>query len=157
KRARRREARARCRRASFALSSRAMRSAAAARDDDDDDARARFRAGVLSSVGAFAMWGLLPLYVKAVRDVTPLEGLVHRTVWAFVVVVAVLGVHRRLRAVVAGWRSRRAVASFTASAALLSVNWFVFVWAVANGHTVDASLGYFINPLVSIALGALLL
>src|SRR5262245_10780809 len=103
------------------------------------------------------MWGLFPLYVKAVRYVTPLEVLAHRTLWAFVVVLGILGARGRLPVLARAWRSPRTVASFTGSAALLSVNWFVFVWAVASGHTVDASLGYFINPLVNVALGALVL
>jgi chloramphenicol-sensitive protein RarD len=118
---------------------------------------ARLRAGVASSAAAFTMWGLLPLYLKAVKSVSPLEVLVHRTVWAFVFAVVIVGAQSRWGAIARAWRSPAAVRSFAASAALLSVNWFVFVWAVSSGHTVDASLGYFINPLVSIALGALVL
>jgi chloramphenicol-sensitive protein RarD len=100
---------------------------------------------------------LLPLYVKAVAGVSPLEVLVHRAIWALVFVVLVLGGQRRLSLLVRAWRTPRAVRSVVASATVLSVNWFVFVWSVSNGHTVDASLGYFINPLFSIALGALVL
>lgn len=118
---------------------------------------ARFRAGVLSGLGAFTLWGLFPLYVKAVRDVTPLEVLAHRTLWAFFVVLGILAAGGRLPVLARAWRTPRTVASFAGSAALLSVNWFVFVWAVANAHTVDASLGYFINPLVNVALGAVVL
>jgi len=108
-------------------------------------------------VAAFTIWGLLPLYLKTVADVTPLEVLVHRTVWAFVFVLVVLGARSQLGAVAGAWRAPATVASFVTSAAVLSVNWFLFVWAVNGGHTVDASLGYFINPLFSIALGALVL
>jgi chloramphenicol-sensitive protein RarD len=123
----------------------------------DDAAAARFRAGVGSSVAAFTFWGLFPIYVHAVRAVSPLEVLVHRTVWAFVFALAILAAQARWDAIWRAWRSPAVVRSFSASAALLSVNWFVFVWAVSTGHTVGASLGYFINPLVSIALGAIVL
>jgi chloramphenicol-sensitive protein RarD len=120
---------------------------------------ARFRAGAASSAASFTIWGLLPLYLREVRSVSALEILVHRTLWAFAFAAAVLalGGRSRMGPIARAWRSPGAVRSFGASAALLAVNWFVFVWAVGSGHTVDASLGYFINPLVSIALGAIVL
>jgi chloramphenicol-sensitive protein RarD len=120
---------------------------------------ARRRAGMLYSAGAFASWGLLPLYVKAVASVSPLEVLVHRAIWALalVLLVALLGARGRLSRLASAWRAPGAARSVVASATVLSINWFVFVWSVSNGHTVDASLGYFINPLFSIALGALVL
>jgi chloramphenicol-sensitive protein RarD len=115
------------------------------------------RAGVVYSAAAFTVWGLLPLYLRLVRAVAPGELLMHRMLWSVVFVLAVLAVQRNW-----GWvgrvrRSKAVLAGFAASAAALSVNWFLFIWAVNNGHNVDASLGYFINPLVSIGLGAVLL
>jgi len=120
-------------------------------------AQARLRAGMLLGAGAFTSWGLLPLYVKAVAEVPPLEVLVHRAIWALALVLVILGAQGRLSLLVRAWRTPGAARSVVASATVLSVNWFVFVWSVSNGHTVDASLGYFINPLFSIALGALVL
>jgi len=119
--------------------------------------RARSRAGVLYAVAAYSIWGLLPLYLRLVRSVPPLEFLMHRVVWSALLLSGVLAVRRRW-----GWldrarRSKKILASFAASAAVLSLNWLLYVWSVGTGHVVDASLGYFMNPLVSIALGALLL
>jgi chloramphenicol-sensitive protein RarD len=119
--------------------------------------RTRHRAGVLSAIGAYVMWGLLPLYLKLLRGIPPLEILMHRTVWAAVFVAAILALQRRWAWFPRAFRSPRVWGTFVASAAILAVNWFIYVWSVSSGRVVDASLGYFINPLLSIALGAVLL
>jgi chloramphenicol-sensitive protein RarD len=104
------------------------------------------------------MWGLLPLYLREVRAVRPLELLAHRVVWSAAVLLGIMALGLRRRAVVSAlFASRSVVAGFAASAAMLSVNWLVYLWAVGVGRNVDASLGYFINPLLSVALGALVL
>jgi len=102
--------------------------------------------GILSAALAFLCWGLFPLYFHAIGDVPPLQILSHRMVWSLLFLVMVLAV-----------RQPRVFGSFAASALLLSVNWLIYIWAVNNGHVIEASLGYFINPLVSIVLGAMLL
>lgn len=99
----------------------------------------------------------MPIYLHAVRSVSALEVLSHRIVWSFVLLAIVLVVRREF-----GWVARirerpRIVWSFLGSAAVLSVNWFVYIWAVAAGRVVDASLGYFINPLVSVLLAVIVL
>jgi chloramphenicol-sensitive protein RarD len=119
--------------------------------------RSAARAGVLYSLGAYTFWGLLPIYLRLVRDVSPLEFLMHRMVWSVLVVFAVLALRRQWAWVGGVLRSRATLAGAIASAGVLSLNWFVFVWAVHAGHVVDASLGYFINPLLSVALGAIFL
>lgn len=113
--------------------------------------------GILYAAGAYSLWGIFPLYFKAMQDIPPLEILMHRMVWSLVFVAAVLGWRRHW-----GWlrevlRKPRVVAGFTVSALLLSANWFTYIWAVNNDHVVDASLGYFINPLFNVLLGALVL
>jgi len=113
--------------------------------------------GVLAAIGAYTLWGLLPIYWKALQAVPSLEILAHRTVWslAFVLLLqAVLGRWEWLRLV---RRQPRMLRTFLASTCLLGVNWLTYIWAVNSGHVVDSSLGYFINPLVSVLLGVVFL
>jgi chloramphenicol-sensitive protein RarD len=115
------------------------------------------RAGVIYGLGAYTLWGLFPLYLRLVREVAPVEFLMHRIVWSAVLLCAILAVRRQwgwLRLAFRSPRGPRILGSFAASALFLSLNWFVYVWAAHADRVVDASLGYFINPLVSVALGA---
>lgn len=112
--------------------------------------------GTLSAALAFLCWGLFPLYFHAIGDVPPLQILAHRMVWSLLFLVIVLAVRRQW-----AWlnivRKPRVFASFVASAILLSLNWLIYIWAVNNGHVIEASLGYFITPLVNIMFGSVLL
>jgi chloramphenicol-sensitive protein RarD len=114
------------------------------------------RTGILSAASAFLCWGLFPLYFHAIGEVPPLQILAHRMLWSLLFLVIVLLV-RKQWAWLAVVRQPRIFGSFVASAVLLSVNWLIYIWAVNNGHVIEASLGYFINPLVNISLGYLLL
>jgi chloramphenicol-sensitive protein RarD len=114
--------------------------------------------GLLYGAGAYILWGLLPLYWRALHSVPALEILAHRVVWALVVTLALVALRR------GGWawlrealRTPRTIALFALSALLLSVNWGIYIWAVNAGHVVETSLGYFINPLVNVLLGVLFL
>jgi chloramphenicol-sensitive protein RarD len=115
------------------------------------------RAGTVAAVLAFLLWGLFPLYWKMLAAVPAVEVVAHRTAWGFVAMAA--WVTQRGR-----WKDARAVASrpgtiarLAGSAVLIAVNWLLYVWAVAHDHVVEASLGYFINPLVNVLLGVLVL
>jgi chloramphenicol-sensitive protein RarD len=113
--------------------------------------------GVLAALVAYTLWGLLPVYWKALQTVPALEILAHRTVWSLVFVLLVLAARRQwawLRRVA---RNRRTLLAFLGSGCLLGLNWFIYIWAVNAGHIVDASLGYFINPLISVLLGVIFL
>jgi chloramphenicol-sensitive protein RarD len=115
------------------------------------------RTGILSAALAFLCWGLFPLYFHAISEVPPMQILVHRVLWSLLFLAAILTARRQW-----GWlgelRSRpRVMASFAVSSLLLSGNWLLYIWAVNNGHVIDASLGYFINPLVNVMLGYLVL
>ena len=114
------------------------------------------RTGILSASLAFLCWGLFPLYFHAIGEVPPLQILAHRMLWSLLFLVIVLAV-RKQWAWLALVRQPRVFGSFVASAVLLSVNWLIYIWAVNNNHVIEASLGYFINPLVNISLGYLLL
>lgn len=113
--------------------------------------------GVLSAALAYICWGLFPLYFRQVAGVSSLEVVLHRTVWSMVFVVGLLAVLRRWAWLSTTLRSPKVLGSFVLSALLLSCNWLVYVWAVQNHHVMDASLGYFINPLVNVLLGYLVL
>ena len=115
------------------------------------------RAGLLYGIGAYGMWGLVPLFWPLLKPSGAAEILAHRMVWSLAVVAVALLVVRRW-----GWvreliRSPRKLGLITVAAAVITVNWGVYIWAVNSGHVVEASLGYFINPLVTIAMGVLLL
>ena len=114
------------------------------------------RTGILSAALAFLCWGLFPIYFHALNEVPPLQILAHRMLWSLAFLLIVLGMRRQWR-----WleqvRQPRVFWSFVASAFLLSANWLVYIWSVNNGHVIEASLGYFINPLVNIMLGYLIL
>jgi len=111
----------------------------------------------VAAVGAFLIWGLFPLYLKPLSDVPAMQILAHRIAWCCLLVFAWLAWRGELGAV------RRALADpgtrlrLVASASLISVNCLVYVWAVTNGQVVEASLGYFINPLLNVVLGVMVL
>ena len=115
------------------------------------------RAGTIAAVVAFLLWGLFPLYWKLLAAVPALEVVAHRTAWGFVAVAAWVTLRGR-------WADARLVASrpgtiarLAGSAVLIALNWLLYVWAVVHDHVVEASLGYFINPLVNVLLGVLVL
>ncbi|MEO8179796.1 MAG: EamA family transporter RarD [Deltaproteobacteria bacterium] len=112
--------------------------------------------GVLAVLAAYTSWGLFPLYFKALRA-QPLEVLVHRIVWSALFLLAINGVQGRWDWLRAVRRSPRLILGSLLSATLLSVNWFVWIWAVSNGRVIDGSLGYFITPLLQVVFGVLLL
>lgn len=113
------------------------------------------RAGVLLALGAYGMWGLFPLYFRLLERAGAVEIVLHRIVWSLLACVLLLTVGRAWSALRA--LSRRQVAVLAAAAVVLSINWGVFIWAVNSGQVVEGSLGYFINPLVSVLLGVVLL
>ncbi len=109
--------------------------------------------GVAFAALAYVIWGLFPLYFSHLAAVAAVEVLVHRVVWSLVFVLAVLAWRRQWQWLGPALRQPRVVGAFIASALLLSCNWLTYIWAVNNGHVLDASLGYFITPLVNVMLG----
>lgn len=114
------------------------------------------RSGLAMGLAAYALWGLLPLYIHALRTVPPLQFLAHRVLWSLVLVVAIVLLLRRGRALVVAARGRT-LALLLLSALLIALNWAIYIWSVDTGHVIEASLGYFINPLVNVALGVAVL
>lgn len=113
--------------------------------------------GILSALAAYILWGLFPLYFKSLQAIAPLEILAHRVLWSLLFLAAVLAWRRQWSWIGAVSRQPKILAGFAASALLLSVNWSIYIWSVNGGRVIDASLGYFINPLVNVLLGFLLL
>jgi chloramphenicol-sensitive protein RarD len=119
----------------------------------DEDARRGFVYAFL----AYALWGMLPLFLKAVSHLPALEVVAHRILWSVPIAGAVLVATGRTADLKAALRSPRTVALASLTAGLITINWGLYVWAIAVERTVETSLGYYINPLMSVVMGAVLL
>ncbi len=113
--------------------------------------------GFVLAVSAYVMWGFLPLYMKALSHIGPVEVVAHRVIWSVPVAGLLLVILGRTRDLRAALGNPKMLGMAALTAALISVNWAIYVWAISTGHALDAALGYYINPLFSIALGAVLL
>ena len=116
-----------------------------------------YRKGIIYAIVAYTLWGIAPLYFKLLSDVPATEILLHRVIWSFIFVtllVSFSGNLSRLRAIL---RKPKQLGILCITSILIAANWLVFIWAVNNDHMLDASLGYFINPLVNVLLGMLFL
>ncbi|MCA9932844.1 MAG: EamA family transporter RarD [Ardenticatenaceae bacterium] len=113
--------------------------------------------GLLYGIAAYTAWGLLPVYWKAIQALPALEILGHRMVWSLLFLLLLLGYRRQW-----GWlrptlRNKRLLLTYLVTAVLLAINWWVYIWAVNAGFIVEASLGYFISPLVNVLMGVFFL
>jgi chloramphenicol-sensitive protein RarD len=117
----------------------------------------RHRAGLFYGLGAYLLWGVLPLYFKALAHVGATEIVAHRILWSLLFLAGLLTLSRRWSAIRTALNTPRVLLTLSASAALIGVNWLIWVWAVNNGHVLEGSLGYYLNPLVNVLLGTLLL
>lgn len=113
--------------------------------------------GLFYGVSAYFLWGVLPLYMKAMSHIPTLEIIGHRIIWSLPVVGFIVIVRGNTRNVISALKDPRQVLTSILTAFLLSINWGLYVWAITSGHALDAALGYFINPLFSIFLGAVFL
>ena len=115
------------------------------------------RGGILYGIAAYGFWGGFPLYFKAVADVSPVVVLAHRALWSFVVLAVLVGVVGRWKELWRELHCRRLIFMLTLSTLFIAANWLMFIYAVSTGQVLQASLGYFINPLVNVLLGVLFL
>ncbi|MGO7669339.1 EamA family transporter RarD [Rhizobium ruizarguesonis] len=113
--------------------------------------------GFAFALTAYLLWGFLPIYMKAVAHISPAEVIAHRIVWSLPLAGIVLIVLGRTQDIRTALGSPRMLAMAALTASLITVNWGTYVWAIGAGHSLDAALGYFINPLFSIFLGAVFL
>lgn len=115
------------------------------------------RRGILHGALAYGIWGVVPAFWKLLRDLPALEVLGHRVVWGLLTLLVLVMITSRQESLKTALRDRRVLLAMACSSVLLSINWGTFVYAVSSGRLLEASLGYFINPLVSVALGVLVL
>ncbi|GIG30112.1 EamA family transporter RarD [Cellulomonas marina] len=115
------------------------------------------RTGLVTGIGAYVLWGAMPLYFPLLRPAGPVEIIAHRVVWSVLFCTVLVLATRTTGAVRALLRDRRTLGVLAVAAVLLAANWLVFVLGVLTGHTVDAALGYFINPIVTVGLAVLVL
>ncbi len=117
--------------------------------------------GIISAISAYFLWGVLPVYWKLIHDVPATEVLAHRIIWSLVFMLIVLVVTKGMGSFIAECRqilaSRKQIVGVIMTAILISVNWCTYIWAVSENRIVEASLGYYINPLVSVVLGMIVL
>lgn len=113
--------------------------------------------GVLAGVGAYLIWGFFPIYLKALQAVPALQIMLHRVVWAFVFVMLIVLLRRSWSRISEALRKPRVILIYTLTAILLATNWLVYIYGINSGQVVETSLGYFINPLLSVALGVIFL
>ncbi|MEQ8207123.1 MAG: EamA family transporter RarD [Woeseia sp.] len=114
------------------------------------------RNGVLAALAAFSMWGFLPIYFKVTQHVPAFEILAHRIVWAIPFGVLIIVLRRQWPEVRRAIRHRRTLSLLIASSLFIAVNWFVYIWAVQQSQIFQASLGYYINPLMYVVIGVFL-
>lgn len=115
------------------------------------------RAGLVYGISAYTLWGIFPLYFRAIAHVPPLTVLCHRVLWSGLFLWLVVLIRRETAAIGPVVAHRRKLIQLTAASVLLALNWLIFIYAVATKQVLEASLGYFINPLLSVALGILFL
>ncbi|MBU0718986.1 MAG: EamA family transporter RarD [Planctomycetes bacterium] len=117
------------------------------------DERHSARVGVAYGLAAYSWWGLVPIYFKAVAQVPPTEVLAHRVIWSVVLLAILMRLYDRWHVVGAVLRDRQTLITLGGTTTLIALNWFVFIWAVEHDQVLQASLGYFINPLFNVLLG----
>jgi chloramphenicol-sensitive protein RarD len=122
-----------------------------------DEATRGRRKGLLLGLGAYAMWGVLPIYFKAIGHVSPFEIVAHRIVWSLVFLGLLATIWKKWPGIRAALANRRVAMTLCLTALLIGANWIIWIWAVVNGHVLEGSLGYYLNPLVNVVLGVFLL
>jgi chloramphenicol-sensitive protein RarD len=122
-----------------------------------DTNRGGNNSGFTAAITAFAIWGVFPLYFHPLHQVSSFQVIAHRVVWSCLLVLIVLVMRGQLSSLKVALADRGVVIRLALSATLITGNWTLFVWGVANGHVIEGSLGYFIGPLVNVLLGVVLL
>ncbi|WP_440875122.1 EamA family transporter RarD [Thalassotalea sp. PLHSN55] len=115
------------------------------------------RIGAINAISAYVMWGLAPLYFKLLAELSATEILVHRVVWSTLFLALIIVFSGKVKALISVLQQPVVLIKLLITSCFLAMNWFLFIWAVNNDHILDASLGYFINPLFSVALGMIFL
>ena len=123
----------------------------------DKHAQKQAKAGVLFAIAAYSMWGVAPMYFKLLEHIPATEILVHRVVWSIAIVLLLMIASKQWRNVQLAFRSPKIMLTLFCAGCLLAVNWILFIWAVNTDQLLEASLGYYINPLINVFLGRVFL
>lgn len=115
------------------------------------------QSGVFYALAAYVSWGFFPLFWKLLYSVPPLEVLAHRIVWSFLFLAVLTFIAGHKKSLVSNIKNKKSILIYSLSAVLISTNWYIYIVAVNSGHVLEGSLGYFINPLINVALGAVFL
>ena len=113
--------------------------------------------GLPPAIGAYLIWGFLPLYLLLVQSVPAFEFVGWRIIWTLPLCLVIVAFRRQFGELLAALRSPRAMLALLASAVLIAINWFVYIWAIMEGEVYATSIGYYLNPLINVLLGTLLL
>lgn len=124
---------------------------------NEAEQKSRYNSGLLAGVGAYLIWGVIPLYWQLLKPASAPEILAHRVVWSFGLLLVIVYFRNLMVEVKATFFDKQKMLLIFFASILITINWGVFIWAVNNGHIIETSLGYFINPLVSVALGVIVL
>jgi chloramphenicol-sensitive protein RarD len=113
--------------------------------------------GLAPALGAYLIWGFLPLYLVLVKSVPPFEFVGWRIIWTLPLCLVIVAWRRQFPELLAALKSPRSLLALLASAVLIAINWFVYIWAIMNGEVYATSIGYYLNPLLNVLLGTLVL
>ncbi|NLS14782.1 EamA family transporter RarD [Vibrio sp. SM6] len=117
----------------------------------------RTRQGVLLAIAAYTMWGIAPIYFKTLENISAFEILSHRVIWSFVLLALLLQAGRHWSHVISVLKQPKRVGYLLVTSTVIGANWLLFIWAITNDHMLDASLGYYINPLINVLFGMMFL
>lgn len=115
------------------------------------------KSGIINAVSAYVMWGIAPIYFKLLSEVGANEILMHRVLWASTFLLIIVFALNKSKALIEIIKNKALLGKLLVTATILAINWYLFIWAVNNDHLLDASLGYYINPLLNVALGMIFL
>lgn len=113
--------------------------------------------GIPAALGAYLIWGFLPLYLLLIRDVPPFEFVGWRIIWTLPICLVIVAARRQIAEIMNALASPKVLLTLLLSASLIAINWFVYIWAIMENHVYAASLGYYLNPLINVLLGTMLL
>lgn len=125
--------------------------------EERDHSEHSHRQGLGAAIAAYGLWGLLPIFFRLLHHVGPVEVVAQRVLWSLILITLLIAARTGMGALTAVLRDRRVMLALAVSALMIATNWLTYVWAVNSGHVIAASLGYFLNPLVNVALGVLVL
>ena len=113
--------------------------------------------GVIYTLAAYSLWGILPIYWKAMKQIPAGEILAHRIFWSFLLLIGIVILTKKWKEFKLAFSSFKGIIGIILGSVLISINWLIYIWSVNNNHIVEASLGYYINPLFTILLGIVVL